>query len=76
MSTAELQQQLQARNVDFQGLTKFELQDVLWRYIQVEAGMLPSEDFGVTLSPHFYTVLMHTIAVDLQAFVTRFKLTA
>ena len=52
MSTAELQQQLQVRSVDIQGLTKFELQDVLWSCIQVEAGMLPPEDSGVTLLSH------------------------
>ncbi|KAL3156643.1 hypothetical protein ABBQ38_000926 [Trebouxia sp. C0009 RCD-2024] len=47
MSTTELQQQLLERGVDYQGLNKFQLQDNLWRYIQVEAGLLPAEDTGV-----------------------------
>lgn len=49
MSTTELQQQLLERGVDYQGLNKFQLQDNLWRYIQVEAGLLPAEDTGVSL---------------------------
>ena len=49
MSTTELQQQLLARGVDYQGLNKFQLQDSLWRYIQVEAGLLPAEDTGVSI---------------------------
>ena len=59
MSTAELQQQLQARGVDYEGLSKFQLQDSLWKYIQVEAGLLPAEDTGVShplvLAPHCLT---------------------
>ena len=49
MSTAELQQQLQARGVNYQGLNKYQLEDTLWRYIQVEAGLLPAEDTDVSL---------------------------
>ncbi|DBA99100.1 TPA: hypothetical protein ACH3X1_014234 [Trebouxia sp. C0004] len=44
MSTTELQQQLQARNINTQGLTKFDLQDSLWASLQAEAGLLPAED--------------------------------
>ncbi len=49
MSTAELQQQLQARNINTQGLTKYDLQDTLWATLQAEAGFLPAEgtDTGV-----------------------------
>ena len=49
MSTTELQQQLQTRGIDYQGLNKYQLEDTLWRYIQVEAGLLPAEDRGVSL---------------------------
>jgi len=48
MSTAELQQQLQARNINTQGLTKFDLQDSLWASLQAEAGLLPAEDAAVS----------------------------
>ncbi len=48
MSTAELQQQLQARNISTQGLTKFDLQDSLWASLQAEAGLLPAEDAAVS----------------------------
>ena len=48
MSTTELQQQLQARGIDYQGMNKYQLEDTLWRYIQVEAGLLPAEDTGVS----------------------------
>ena len=44
MSTADLQQQLQARNLITQGLTKFDLQDTLWATLQAEAGLLPPEE--------------------------------
>lgn len=48
MSTAELQQQLQACNINTQGLTKFDLQDSLWASLQAEAGLLPAEDAAVS----------------------------
>ena len=48
MSTAELQQQLQARNINTQGWTKFDLQDSLWASLQAEAGLLPAEDAAVS----------------------------
>ena len=44
MSSAELQQELLARGVDIQDLTKIELQDRLWAALQAEAGLLPPED--------------------------------
>lgn len=59
MSTTELQQQLQARGIDYQGMNKYQLEDTLWRYIQVEAGLLPAEDTGVSLliaSPFWHQV--------------------
>ena len=43
MSTAELQQQLQARNINTQGL-----QDSLWASLQAEAGLLPAEGAAVS----------------------------
>lgn len=49
MTTAELQQQLLARGIIHQGLNKFQLQDNLWRCIQIEAGLLPAEETGVGL---------------------------
>ena len=49
MSTTELQQQLQARGINYQGLNKYQLEDTLWRYIQIEAGLLPAEDTVVSL---------------------------
>ena len=48
MSTADLQRQLQARRVDHQGLNKFQLQDLLWKYIQIEAGLLPADESRVS----------------------------
>ena len=53
MSTTELQQQLQARNINTQGLTKFDLQDSLWASLQAEAGLLPAEDAAVS-QHHLY----------------------
>lgn len=44
MSSAELQQELLARGANIQGLTKIELQDMLWAALQSEAGLLPPQD--------------------------------
>ena len=46
MSAAELQQELLARGQSIQGLTKLELQDLLWHAVQAEAGLLPPQDQG------------------------------
>ena len=58
MSTTELQQQLQARGVNYQGLNKYQLEDALWRFIQVEAGLLPAEDTAVSLLAHLGLLAM------------------
>ena len=50
MSTAELQQQLEERGIEYEGFTKLELQDALWARIQEEAGLLPLEDTQVSLA--------------------------
>lgn len=52
MSTAELQQQLQARDVDTQDMTKFDLQDTLWAAFQAEAGLIPADESAAAVWHH------------------------
>ena len=52
MSTAELQQQLQARDVDTQDMTKFDLQDTLWAAFQAEAGLIPADESAAAVCQH------------------------